>query len=362
MAEMTSSAINDLPDSAFAYIEPGGKVVDGKTEPRSLRHFPIHDAAHVRNAMARMNQSPFGEEAKAKIMAAAKKMGIGMEGKATELKAEPMDTGRLERWLRGMIPRRILVAPFYGPLKAGLFGFPEDGLGRDVQGEYFHPETDFYGPYPSLRSTRQRAVDWHHTTFSPGTHQDPIGDTMKAAIIGHLVLDDATEDDGLWADFWANAGEKRRKLIADLEMRGVALYGSTQPIRGGVAKADFGRIDVWPIQYHTISTSPVNLAAVVPPLKAFLTAPNLDDVPADALKALLLGLDAPTAELLLGSVDAAVPTSALLGSDGGKAGRVLSRQTIADLERVLDLAERELPALIRAIVARGQPIQEEPDD
>jgi hypothetical protein len=358
MAEMTSADINDLPDSAFAYIEPGGTVVDGKTEPRSLRHFPIHDAAHVRNALARLDQSPFGEKARAKVEAAAKRMGIGQEGKATELKAEPMDTGKLERWLRGQIPRRILVAPFYGPLKAGLFGWPEDGKGRDLQGEYFHPDTDFYGPYPSLRSTRQRAVDWHHTTFASGSHVDPVKDTMKAAIIGHLVLDDATEDDGLWADFWANAGEKRRKLVADLELRGTQLYGSTQPIRGGVAKADYGRIDIWPIQYHTISTSPVNLAAVVPPLKAALTDSVLDEIPADALKALLVGLDAPTVELLLGSASGAVNASSEPGSDAVKAGRVLSAKTIAALERVLALAEQELPALIREMIAQGRPSTE----
>jgi len=76
-AEMTSRTINDLPDSAFAYIEPGGKKdAGGKTVPRSKRHFPIHDAAHVRNALARAPQSPFGDKAMPKIKAAARKFGI----------------------------------------------------------------------------------------------------------------------------------------------------------------------------------------------------------------------------------------------------------------------------------------------
>jgi uncharacterized protein len=76
-AEMTAKSINDLPDSAFAYIEPGGKKDDqGKTTPRSKRHFPIHDAAHVRNALARAKQSPFGAKAMPKIKAAARKFGI----------------------------------------------------------------------------------------------------------------------------------------------------------------------------------------------------------------------------------------------------------------------------------------------
>lgn len=80
-AEMTSASINDLPDSAFAYIEPGGKKdSSGKTIPRSLRHFPVHDAAHTRNALSRAPQSPFGDKAMPKIKAAAKKFGIDADG------------------------------------------------------------------------------------------------------------------------------------------------------------------------------------------------------------------------------------------------------------------------------------------
>jgi uncharacterized protein len=87
MAQLSSSAINSLPDGDFAYIEPGGKKDDsGKTIPRSLRHFPVHDAAHTRNALARMSQSPFGPKAKSKIMAAARKFGItvSQDGRALD--------------------------------------------------------------------------------------------------------------------------------------------------------------------------------------------------------------------------------------------------------------------------------------
>ena len=74
---MTSASINDLPDSDFAYIEPGGsKDASGKTVPRSLRHFPVHDAAHVRNALARAPQSPHGDKAMPKIRSAAKRLGV----------------------------------------------------------------------------------------------------------------------------------------------------------------------------------------------------------------------------------------------------------------------------------------------
>lgn len=76
-AEQSTKSQNDLPDSAFAYIEPGGKKdEDGKTTPRSKRHFPINDEAHVRNALSRASQSPFGDKAMPKIRGAAKKYGI----------------------------------------------------------------------------------------------------------------------------------------------------------------------------------------------------------------------------------------------------------------------------------------------
>ncbi len=91
-AAMSTAEINDLPDDAFAYIAPGGeKDEEGKTTPRSLRHYPIHDVAHVRNALSRAGAALNGDDAEAKeiaekalpaIKAAAKKFGIGEEKKS----------------------------------------------------------------------------------------------------------------------------------------------------------------------------------------------------------------------------------------------------------------------------------------
>src|SRR6266705_1400145 len=95
MAELSSADINNLPDSDFAFIEDGGsKDSEGKTVPRSLRHFPIHDAAHVRNALARAPQSPFGEKAMPKIRAAAKKFGVDMGGPRSATTGEAQDSYR----------------------------------------------------------------------------------------------------------------------------------------------------------------------------------------------------------------------------------------------------------------------------
>lgn len=83
MAVLSSSARDNLPDSAFAYIEPGHPKVNGKTEGK-FRHFPVHDAAHARNALARAGQGArFSKEAMPKILAAAKRFGVEHEDSAS---------------------------------------------------------------------------------------------------------------------------------------------------------------------------------------------------------------------------------------------------------------------------------------
>lgn len=68
-AVWTRAYINNLPDSAFLYIEPGGKKdSEGKTVPRSLRHLPVKDKTgkvdppHARNAASRLGQSDTGKD------------------------------------------------------------------------------------------------------------------------------------------------------------------------------------------------------------------------------------------------------------------------------------------------------------
>lgn len=96
-AKMSAAAINDLPDSAFAYIEDGGeKDSEGKTTPRSKRHFPVHDKAHADNAAARIAQgAEFGDKALPKVKAAQKEFGSNSDdaGKSAVAEGETgMDT------------------------------------------------------------------------------------------------------------------------------------------------------------------------------------------------------------------------------------------------------------------------------
>jgi class 3 adenylate cyclase len=70
MATLTAKERAQLPDRAFAYIDSKGK-----------RRLPIHDAAHVRNALARFSQVAFEDDAardraRNRLLNAAKKHGI----------------------------------------------------------------------------------------------------------------------------------------------------------------------------------------------------------------------------------------------------------------------------------------------
>jgi class 3 adenylate cyclase len=70
MATLSAKERAQLPDRAFAYIDSSGK-----------RRLPIHDAAHVRNALARFGQVAFEDDAardraRVRLLNAAKKHGI----------------------------------------------------------------------------------------------------------------------------------------------------------------------------------------------------------------------------------------------------------------------------------------------
>jgi class 3 adenylate cyclase len=70
MPPLRAKERGQLPDSAFAYIDSRGK-----------RRLPIHDASHVRNALARFSQVAFEDEdardrARGRLLRAAAKHGI----------------------------------------------------------------------------------------------------------------------------------------------------------------------------------------------------------------------------------------------------------------------------------------------
>jgi hypothetical protein len=73
MPELDAEDRDDLRKDQFAYVDSKGG-----------EHLPINDESHIRNAMARWNQTEFEsatakEEARRKILAAAKRHGIEIE-------------------------------------------------------------------------------------------------------------------------------------------------------------------------------------------------------------------------------------------------------------------------------------------
>ena len=70
MADLKEKQRKAMPKSVFAYVDARGEG-----------HLPLNDESHVRNAMARWNQTEFSsasakETARRKIMAAGRKHGI----------------------------------------------------------------------------------------------------------------------------------------------------------------------------------------------------------------------------------------------------------------------------------------------
>ena len=101
MPPLAATARARLPDSAFAYIDSHGR-----------RRLPINDASHVRNALARFDQTAFEddvarERARQRLLRAAKKHGIvpigffdgqlRKERQQTEVKARARDIASLPR-------------------------------------------------------------------------------------------------------------------------------------------------------------------------------------------------------------------------------------------------------------------------
>jgi len=96
MAELTTRGRQHIKKSNFAYVDKEGG-----------EHLPIHDEEHVRNAIARFNQTAFEsvdakEKARRKVLAAAKRHGIEV-AKDDEVakRAGSLKRVRTKRGMRG---------------------------------------------------------------------------------------------------------------------------------------------------------------------------------------------------------------------------------------------------------------------
>lgn len=96
-ATLSTSDKDDLPDSAFLYVEPGGKKADGKTTPRSNRMFPYMgadgkiDIAHLRAACSDIPKSSLSSTLKEKCQQTAEKLLAAQHGDADDKKRAPIE-------------------------------------------------------------------------------------------------------------------------------------------------------------------------------------------------------------------------------------------------------------------------------
>jgi HK97 family phage prohead protease len=184
-----TSYVNDLPDSAFLLIGSGGrKDADGKTVPRSLRHFPVRNAAgdvdlpHLRNALAQIPKAstltPAQRQAamdKAKSLAKSTSVGGAKgeysgkagSGRAREPAAILTRTFEAVFEVRDAGDGRTLIgrAVPYGE----TITFSENGGGR----ERFE-----YGAFAEqIRSGQVHAVKMYDSHQARMSGQQPIGKT-----------------------------------------------------------------------------------------------------------------------------------------------------------------------------------------
>lgn len=187
----------------FAYAPPDSKPSEWK--------LPIHDAAHVRNALARYNQSDLPAGAKEgvwrKILGAAKKFGIEVSDKSRSLAGARDDSVGLSEVRDGLV--RIALAYTNSP-----------GTKFEQAGQKFTiTEQDLEDMKRNL-AEREVPIDYDH--LSAAAHQLPPG-FAKAA--GWLVKPDTIEDFTesrkiLWA--WARFTPTMLAMIKQREYR----YGS----------------------------------------------------------------------------------------------------------------------------------------
>lgn len=101
-----SAEDNNLPDSAFLYIEPGGeKDSEGKTTPRSKRHLPYKkadgsiDLPRLRNAISRLGQSATGSVGGDRWLTASLRSRLQARAKRLLENANKSITTKIKDWI-----------------------------------------------------------------------------------------------------------------------------------------------------------------------------------------------------------------------------------------------------------------------
>ncbi len=137
---------------------------------------------------------------------------------------------------------RVLAIPFGGPFK-----------GRDLDGEFFTPNTDIKPDWFD-----RRPLVWHH-------NQDK---TMKADPVLGTADDLDMKPEGWWATLWLNRSHQYWSQVDEL-LRTGKVFGSSGSLPTFVrTDAKTGEILVWPYIEQTLTPTPANPYSVVVAAKA----------------------------------------------------------------------------------------------
>lgn len=161
----------DLPASKFAFV--------GDPEKTETWKLPIHDADHVRNALARFNQTKgIPEEKKdgvlAKIKAAAKKFGIEVSDDRAAQESEAIRSDMLADFAkRGLLGDEVFLLAERARDSAGKYSVTGDGMGENAEDEAAHraaSEEHYSKGYSEASRGHKPAAQAHMRAYS--AHMD----------------------------------------------------------------------------------------------------------------------------------------------------------------------------------------------
>ena len=186
---MSRSERSRLPDTAFAYIDSGGR-----------RRLPIHDEAHVRNALARFERVAFEDDsardrARRRLLNAAKKYGIVPVGfidgqfRSERRNARPDDVATLPTgfvtFLLTDIEDSTALLRHLGDRYAGLLndvrGLVRDAVLKSGGREVDARADEFFAVFERAASAVEAAVSIQHTMIGR-TWPDELECRLRAGI------------------------------------------------------------------------------------------------------------------------------------------------------------------------------------
>lgn len=261
-AVWSSAYQNDLPDSAFGYIEPdsGSKDGEGKTTPRSCRHFPYKDAdgnvdlPHVQNALSRIPQSDVPDGVKDRLTAKFER--ILEENKSLAVPdLMVVDGGAIKDMGSGRVAGYLI-----------RYGSPGD---TDLEGEYFTKETDF-----AFTADRPRTNVFYDHGLDPFIGKKSLG-------IG--ILDAGKDDVGVWIEGQLALRDRYEEAVYELAKAGKMGWSSgTSPtlVEAAPVKNGARALTRWPLGLDaSLTPIPAEPRNAVLTVKSYATMrPTLNDL------------------------------------------------------------------------------------